>query len=216
MSQKTTVHVQERSEDLDLLKQNHYNILVAKSVSAPGGSPNFNVVFKSASIAPNMAISWKARYGLNWSTGIPNPGAAVQYGGKWHECKVGESYDLSSVGQWEKNNNNANQNPLSLNVGKNNYDTGVHIIVGMYNEDNKVWQAIFVASDKLFKNGFASYQPRDNIRVWFAEGVMAQTMIVAQSTAVQEHEMKEKSDYYFRYLAHEGAWQTSEKPFPEK
>ncbi|OAA46745.1 hypothetical protein BBO_03300 [Beauveria brongniartii RCEF 3172] len=205
MSKKTTVHVQERGEDLELLKQNNYNILVAKSVSAPGGSPRYNVVFKSASLAPNMAISWKSRYGLNWTTKIPNPGAAVQYGGKWHECNIGESYNLSNIGQWEKNNtNDANSNKDSLNVAKNNYDRGVHIIVGMYNEENDIWQAIFIASDQLFKNGSASFQPRDDIRVWFAEGMMAQTMIVAQSTSVQEHKMKENSDYYFRYLAHDG------------
>ncbi|KAG8412774.1 hypothetical protein J3458_013213 [Metarhizium acridum] len=138
----TTLTVQEGANDLAFLSKNHYNLQVAKAVSAPGGKPVFNVVYKSTSLAPNMEVSWTPEYGLNWTTQMADPGAKVIYTGNWQACKLGESYNLTSVGEWVINNNDPNKDANSVNVGSNGYPQAVNIVVGIWNQDTQSWQAV--------------------------------------------------------------------------
>ncbi|GAB1311889.1 hypothetical protein MFIFM68171_02099 [Madurella fahalii] len=103
-----TVTVQEHSNDLNILLNNQYQLQVAKSVSSPKGDPIFKVVYTSNMLAPNMNISWKVQYGLNWATKVPAPGAKVEYSGVWQACGAGQSYNLNSVGEWVVNDNDPN------------------------------------------------------------------------------------------------------------
>ncbi|EFY88804.1 hypothetical protein MAC_05239 [Metarhizium acridum CQMa 102] len=139
----TTLTVQEGASDLAFLSKNHYNLQVAKAVSAPGGKPMFNVVYKSTSLAPNMEVSWTPEYGLNWTTQMADPGAKVIYTGNWQACKLGESYNLTNVGEWVINNKDPNKDANSVNVGSNGYPQAVNIVVGIWNQDTQSWQASY-------------------------------------------------------------------------
>ena len=78
-----TVNVQEEASSIETLSKDKYNLQVAKSVSSPNASPSFNVVYSSASLGPNMSVSWTVQYGLNWTTNIPAPAAQVTYSEVW-------------------------------------------------------------------------------------------------------------------------------------
>ncbi|KAM3436722.1 hypothetical protein NHJ13734_004964 [Beauveria thailandica] len=208
-----TIVVQEGTEDLDFLSQNHYNLQVAKGVSAPGGEPKFNVVYDSEILGPNMTVEWTPKYGINWTTKIPNPGVHVTYTGRWQPCDLGDSYDLTDTGGWIINNNDPHRDESSVNVGKNGYATAVHVIVGILNEGTGAWQAFFVSPDKLPPKGYGQYQPRDNIKLWYGEGLITETMISTQSTEVEDFDMTNVPLQYFRYIPANGDWLHSPKPF---
>lgn len=138
----TSLTIQESQADLEFLSKNNYNLQVAKAVSAPGGKPTFNVVYKSKSLAPNMTVSWSPTYGLNWATEIADPGAQVVYAGNWQACELGQSYDLTSVGEWVINNKDPNKDANSVNVGNNGYPQAVNIVVGILNPETQTWEAV--------------------------------------------------------------------------
>ncbi|KFG85441.1 hypothetical protein MANI_114830 [Metarhizium anisopliae] len=96
----TTLVIQESSADLKWLTHNHYSLQVAKSVSYPGDQPQFNVVYRSHKLAPHMTVSWTPQYGLNWTTQMPARGAQVVNSGNWQPCDLGQSYNLTSDGEW--------------------------------------------------------------------------------------------------------------------
>ncbi|KAM3462439.1 hypothetical protein MY5147_009826 [Beauveria neobassiana] len=196
----TTLIIQEGTQDLKDLAKNHYNLQVAKAVSAPGGTARFNVVYASKSLAPNMSVEWGANYGINWTTEVPNPGATVTYTGRWQACKLGESYDLTETGGWEINNNDPHKDNSSVNVGKNGYTKPIHVIM-------------FVSPDSLPHSGYGQYQPRDVVQLWFGEGIITETMISTQSTAVQDFDMTRIPKQYFWYSYGTGSWQHSSHPF---
>lgn len=100
----TTLVIQESSADLKWLTHNHYSLQVAKSVSYPGDQPQFNVVYRSHKLAPHMTVSWTPQYGLNWTTQMPARGAQVVNSGNWQPCDLGQSYNLTSDGEWVINN----------------------------------------------------------------------------------------------------------------
>ncbi|KAM3479656.1 hypothetical protein MY8738_005356, partial [Beauveria namnaoensis] len=193
----TTLIIQEGTEDLKSLANNHYNLQVAKAVSAPGGSAQFNVVYASKSLAPNMTVEWGTNYGLNWTTEIPNPGAKVTYAGRWQACQLGESYDLTETGGWEINNDDPHKDKYSVNVGKNDYSQPIHVIVGIRDEQTGSWQAMFVSPDSLPHGGYGEYQPRDAVQLWYGEGIITETMISTQSTAVENFDMTKIPKQYF-------------------
>lgn len=136
--------VQEHEGDLLVLSQSQYQLQVAKSVSSPRGTPQFNVVFASRALAPEMSISWTAQYGLNWTTSVPAQGATVVYSGNWQACSAGQSYDLDSIGEWVVNDNNPYADANSLNIGSNGYSMPVNVVVGVEDPSTGQWQPVCV------------------------------------------------------------------------
>ena len=137
-----TVNVQEGKPSLETLSTDGYNLQVAKSVSSPNASPIFNVVYSSASLGPNMSVSWTVQYGLNWTQNVPDPGAKVTYSGAWQACSIGQSYNLDPAGEWVVNDKDPNANPNSLNVGSNGYSGPVNIVVGVQNPETQDWATV--------------------------------------------------------------------------
>lgn len=138
----TTIVIEEGTEDRKFLHENHYSVQVSKGVSSPGGEVKFNVVYHSKKLSPSMTISWVPKYGLNWTSDMPNKGSKVTYTGRWQPCELGQSYNLTDTGGWEINNADPNKDPLAVNVGKNGYSESVNIVVGILNEDTGAWQAV--------------------------------------------------------------------------
>ncbi|KID84364.1 hypothetical protein MGU_08450 [Metarhizium guizhouense ARSEF 977] len=209
----TSLTIQESPADLEFLSKNNYNLQVAKAVSAPGGKPTFNVVYKSKSLAPNMTVSWSPTYGLNWATEVADPGAQVVYAGNWQACELGQSYDLTSVGEWVINNKDPNKDANSVNVGNNGYPQAVNIVVGILNPETQSWEAIFVSQDQLPPQGFGEYQPRDVVQLWYEEGILTETMMSKQSTTVETFDMTKIPLEFFWYSTATGAWENSSTPF---
>ncbi|RYP89693.1 hypothetical protein DL770_004181 [Monosporascus sp. CRB-9-2] len=207
------ITVQERSDDLQSLNRNHYSLQVAKSASAPGGSPVFNIVYMSKHLAPNMSVSWKEQYGLNWSETVPDPGAEVVYSGNWQTCNSGQSYDLDANGEWVFNGNNPHANAASLNVGVNNY-RAVHVIVGIQDSSTKTWMPIYIDGDELLKGGFGKYEPRESVQIWYQENNRTSTMITDQELPVQLFDMTGIDKHYFRYSTETGTWSDQPTPYP--
>ena len=138
----TTV-TQESTQDLKTLKDNKYNLQVAKSVAASDGkTPIFNVVYTSQNLAPSMTVKWTTLYGLNWTSQVPNLGAQVTYNGKWQSCDLGQSFDLDEYGLWQANQNNPNAKRDYLNVGSNGYATPVNIVVGVQDPRSGDWTPV--------------------------------------------------------------------------
>ncbi|KAF5122599.1 hypothetical protein E5D57_013085 [Metarhizium anisopliae] len=214
MAMTTTLTIQENADDLQFLAGSHYNLQVAKAVSSPGGKPTFNVVYKSKSLAPNISVSWSPTYGLNWSRKMANPGAKVLYAGNWQACDLGQSYDLTKVGEWVINNNDTNRDPNSVNVGNNGYPEAVNIVVGILNPETQKWEAIFVSEDQLPPQGFGEYQPREEVALWYQEEIRTETMMSYQSTKVEKFDMTGKALQYFWYRAVSGKWENSPNSFP--
>ncbi|ATY59694.1 hypothetical protein A9K55_003443 [Cordyceps militaris] len=144
---------------------------------------------------------------------MPNKGAKVTYTGKWQPCDIGKSYNLTATGGWQINNDDPNRHLDCLNVGLNGYSESVNIVVGILNEDTGAWQAFFVNPDKLPPNGFAQYKPRDNIQIWFAEGIVTETIISTQSTKVENFDMTGIPLQYFWFDTETGSWLNQDKTF---
>ncbi|OJZ79686.1 hypothetical protein ASPFODRAFT_54811 [Aspergillus luchuensis CBS 106.47] len=209
MATKTLV-VQEYKNDRDRLSPNHYNLQVAKSVASSNGDPQFNVVYSSQILGPNMTISWTPKYGLNWTQNIPNQSAKVTYSGEWQDCALGDTYDLDSTGSWVKINGYKDADPEALNISKNGYGLDVNVIVGIYDPASSKW--IFVNPDQLLTGARGKYKPLDNVRLWFEEGIREETMLSSQSTMEHKDDMS-KSLRYFHYDTEGRKWESQDSPF---
>ncbi|KAJ5678615.1 hypothetical protein N7462_006859 [Penicillium macrosclerotiorum] len=181
-----TAITQEEGADLATLSTNHYNLQVAKSVSTPGGSPTYNVVYRSSFLAYNMSVAWTTTYGINWTIEIPTQGAQITYAGRWQSCALGQSYDLDQKGEWVANQKNPYEHKDSVNVGGNHYPIPVHIIVGVQDPATLKWTP--------------------SVRLWFEEGTKTATMISTQGTEPQEFDMTSTPLFYFSYATTEGKW----------
>ena len=63
-------------------------------------------------------------------------------------------------------------------------------------------------------NGNGQYQPRESVKLWFAEGQLSATMISKQGTISVEQDLSDNHDYYFHYKASSGTWDSQTEPFP--
>ncbi|KPA37221.1 splicing factor 3b [Fusarium langsethiae] len=190
-----TATAQQGGDDLRMLFEQRYNLQVAKSVAGPDGSPHFNVVYQSRSLAPTMSVSWTLEYGLNWTADPPNSGARVRYWGYWQPCDLGASYDLDEAGWWVPNQNNPNTQPNALNVGRNGYQTPVHIIVGVQ-DANGSWQPIWT------------------VQIWYEEDDKTATIIGSQKTPSLTFTYTDTTSECFMYDTQTGVWRTPQSsPF---
>lgn len=214
MSITYNVIVQEYQEDLVILNGNKYLLQVAKSISSPGGTAGFNVVYQSQILGPNMSVSWSESYALNWSTQIAAPGSEVVYSGSWKPCAIGASFDLDSNGFFQPNPNNPNADKNSLNVGKNNYAVAVNIIVGVQDPRNPgKFTPIWVDPSKLIVGAHGEFTPRETVQVWYSAGEQTATMISNKATGYDQVELI-KPKWWFHYIAATGIWQNQDAPFP--
>ncbi|KKP03701.1 hypothetical protein THAR02_04217 [Trichoderma harzianum] len=214
MAAAYTAIIQETDEDLEDLHRKTYSLQVAKSVSAPGAAPSYNVVYESSYLANNMSVGWSTIYGLNWLSNMPAPGDLVWHNGIWQRCELGQSFDLNEAGEWVPNQSDPNSDPNSLNVGSNGYQTDVHIIVGVQDPDTKEWKIIWVGEDALIRKAHGEYQPHESIHLWYQEGDLTSTMITNHGTEFQDFDMTMNPTYYFSYSTTDTDWLTPQaQPF---
>lgn len=131
MSVNYAAIVQEDHQSLQLLASNHYSLQIAKAVSTPGGKATFNLVYKSSSPNANLSIPWTSSYALNWTTEVAAPGTPVTCSGSWQSCNLGQSYDIDASGEWVASRDSSSSDAQSLNIGVNNYQQLVHVIIGV-------------------------------------------------------------------------------------
>ncbi|KAK0659198.1 hypothetical protein QBC41DRAFT_384611 [Cercophora samala] len=206
MTTRYTVQVEETDSDIKALHSNAYLLQIAKAVSS-GGKPEFNVVYASKLLAPNMNVQWSTIYGLNWATEIPAQGATVSYSGKWKQCNLGDSYTLTQDGVWAVAQENANAKDSALNVASNDYAVAVHVLVGVQDPNTKAWTPIWVGKNKLLKGSHGEYEPIETVNIWYQQGDQTATMISNQATSVQAYDMPQHP-VYFSYDATKGKWRT--------
>ncbi|KAM3426031.1 hypothetical protein NHJ13734_009715 [Beauveria thailandica] len=196
MTSTYTVNVNQTSKDRRILNANKYNLQIAKSASHPGGSPKFNIVYKSTHLAPEMDVSWTETYGLNWTQ------------------KLGDSYDLNSNGDWQSNSNNPNAHQNALNVGSNGYGSPINILVGIQDPNSRQWTAIYIEESQLLPKGHGEFQPRESVELWYQERELTETMISGQSTEVKKYDMAPTPTRWFWYNTGNGKWYDQDHPFP--
>ncbi|KAM3458393.1 hypothetical protein MY3296_000599 [Beauveria thailandica] len=195
MTSTYTVNVNQTSKDRRILNANKYNLQIAKSASHPGGSPKFNIVYKSTHLAPEMDVSWTETYGLNWTQKVPAPGARVTYNGNWQECQLGDSNDLNSN-------------------GSNGYGSPINILVGIQDPNSQQWTAIYIEESQLLPKGHGEFQPRESVELWYQERELTETMISGQSTEVKKYDMAPTPTRWFWYNTGNGKWYDQDHPFP--
>ncbi|KAF4446967.1 splicing factor 3b [Fusarium austroafricanum] len=183
-----TATINESKSDLELLRKNNYQFLIAKSVSKPGGKPTFNI--STGSIGR-----------------IPEAGKEIRYSGTWQTCKLGQSYDLGINGIWAINDNNPFADSKSLNVGKNGYKDPVYIVVGVQDSDTKTWSPIWINHDALLRMAHGEYQPHERVKLWFEQDRQSENIAPRQGTPTLEVEMSPQTPtYHFSYDAIKGDW----------
>ncbi|KAI0134304.1 hypothetical protein BJ170DRAFT_679209 [Xylariales sp. AK1849] len=170
--------VHERRTDLEVLSRNGYKLQVAMGV-LKDGRLDFNLIWQSKPLAPNIQVQWKPVYGLNWTTNVSGQGAALMLEGDWTQCNTEQAFDLDRAGEW--NPSTSSPAPGSLTVGANQYSTsdvnnGVHIVVGIQGSGGQ-FQPIFVDPAVLSKGMGASYQPQQKVKWWFQQGGQTSSMV---------------------------------------
>ncbi|KAK0743966.1 hypothetical protein B0T18DRAFT_293130, partial [Schizothecium vesticola] len=165
-----TLYWYEAEADARLIKQNGWNLQVAKSVAAGNAAPTYNLVWQSQALAPVTEISWTDEYALGWTAVVPSDGVRVSVMGRWQKCNKGESYDINPLGYWEPSSDTRSATPGWLNVGRVNYQypnvLGIHIIVGVKNARTGFFEPVFVDRSALPEGSSAQYQPQETLTWW--------------------------------------------------
>jgi hypothetical protein len=220
-----TIQVYEHELDATKLSQNKWNFQIAKSVDKGNGDNNPNVVWQSKNIAPNIFISWKDVYALNWTARIPPAGVSIAISGAWQACNPGDSYDLDNTGYWipSKKPYESSYDKDFINVGKIDYTypsvDGIHIVIGLQssttsNKEN--FDIIYVDPISLTPHSSAKYQPQELVRWWYQADSRSSTMINHAITNYSEVDFSAPAphtgNYYYSTTFHyeSGDWVTSE------
>ncbi|KAK0708859.1 hypothetical protein B0T21DRAFT_428120 [Apiosordaria backusii] len=171
MADVRTLHWYESAADNQSIAANGWRFQVAKSVATANAAPTFNVVWQSQGVAPATDISWKVQYALNWTAAVPANGVKVSVGGTWQRCNKGETYDLNEQGYWVPSASPAGPDGAGwLNIGSINYSypgvLGIHIIVGVMNNETGRYEPIFIDQSVLPEGSSAKYQPLETVSWW--------------------------------------------------
>lgn len=129
------IHVHEDRNDLETLLAQKHRLKVAMSVQAnnTGVNPsNFNVVYQSVPLSPNMHLCWTGQYALNWISHIPADRTRLEnLNGNWQPWRPGESYSLHKTGCWDKASPTRGLRIHdTIEVSGNDYGS-VHVVVGL-------------------------------------------------------------------------------------
>ncbi|KAF5011449.1 hypothetical protein FDECE_2438 [Fusarium decemcellulare] len=197
--------IQEDNASLQLLSQNYYELQIAKGVSAHGRE-SYNVVYSSKQLGPSISVSWNTSYALNWTMEQPSPGMRVTLAGQWKQCDLGASYNLNGYGDWDSNHNDPNAKKNCLNVGSNDFQTAVHIIIGVQDSWSGDWTPIWLDMNSLQKHAHGQYEPIETVRLWYQEGGQTGTIISDEGMPSQEFNMTDSPQTYFSYDVSEGRW----------
>ncbi|KAH7371721.1 hypothetical protein BKA66DRAFT_443913 [Pyrenochaeta sp. MPI-SDFR-AT-0127] len=204
------LHVYESELDIQKLNDNKYNFHLAKSVVTEKGSGGTsNVIWQSLKTPPNADIKWVTEYALNWTAKLPDSGADVTIGGHWKPCKLGEVFDINENG---------------MKVGRNKYQypgeppKNIRIVVGQkITTDNgePKWQPIFVDPTELYIDGSATYQPQEQVKMWYETGLRTgQVYARAFETDnvidyTKPASSTNKYEWWTTYTTSNGAWTNS-------
>lgn len=135
-----TVIVQQSQDELKQLRDNNYDLAIAKSVAIDDDSAIFNTIFQSKSLSEEMSLSWQEVYGLNFSMEVPTKGTPVTLSGAWQPCSFGSGFIINEDGRWSANDNKSGMHAQYLNVL--NKFQGIYIVVGTLNPDSNQWQPV--------------------------------------------------------------------------
>ncbi|KAI5358240.1 hypothetical protein Slin15195_G065670 [Septoria linicola] len=199
-----TVHVQEFPDDLTVLTTNKYRLQVAKSVSTDSALPEYNVVYASHILAPDMTISWTEDYGLNWVQDMSKPGVNVTYGGQWIGGKLGDCFKLDSRGVYIKDNSSTGEKD-ALNVVSNDYAVPVHVIVGVKDPSKadpsnpEGWTPIYVSPKQILVKGNGHYTPKQGIQIWYETNDNTAKMISGHQSFKKDFDMTKTPEWWFHW-----------------
>ena len=163
----------ETVEDLQEMRANGWRLHVSRGVtSGTNPSTSYNVVWQSQNLAPVSTISWGDRYALAWTSDVPPDGISISIRSPWQPCAAGESYDLDQNGMWQLSSEPGR--PGWLSVGSVNFadfdSSGIHIVVGIWNEGEGEYEAIWVDPTATRLNMSARYCPQERMKWWLDAG----------------------------------------------
>ncbi|KZF24893.1 hypothetical protein L228DRAFT_243634 [Xylona heveae TC161] len=191
---------------------------VAKTV-ATEGSPDgeSNIIWRAQGFAPEMDVTWKTQYALNWTTNLQT-GAEVKLGGLWVAANKGEVWNVNNLGYLEKESDAGL--PGWLNIGNVDYDyggVGIHIVVGLVSDD-KNFEKVFVDPVSLFKNSNARYQPLEKAQWWFEGEDKTGQVYSSTMTSIGEVDLTNPAPatgnyaWWTTYLTGDGTWYNYQQP----
>lgn len=169
------LHWFESRDDAVNIRNNGWNLQLAKAVKSGSAAATYNMIWKSRALAPDTSISWKVQYGLNWTAQVPNDGVSISIGGEWQACNKGQSFDVDSLGYWTPSTNPVPADRAGwLNVGNIEYSypgvLGIHIVVGVLNAVSGDFEPIFVDKATLPPGSSGWYQPQETVSWWLESG----------------------------------------------
>ncbi|KAK4680491.1 hypothetical protein QC764_214135 [Podospora pseudoanserina] len=227
MADIRTLHWYESAADNQAITANGWRFQVAKSVATGNGAPIYNVVWQSQGVAPVTDISWKAQYALNWTAALISPGVKVNVGGRWQRCNKGETYDLNPQGYWVPSATPAGPDGAGwLNIGNIDYAyphvLGIHIIVGVLNNQTGRYEPIFVDQATLPQGSSAKYQPQESVS-WWLEGsdLTGQVFSDTKSNATTfdftnpSNPLTDSYEWSTSYIMRQGQWVIAAGPVPQ-
>ncbi|GAC93595.1 splicing factor 3b [Pseudozyma hubeiensis SY62] len=174
---RTIVVSEDQKQFTDLgIKQ----LCFGQKVIGADGKPKVNLIWRSDHKAPTMAISWRVKYGLNWTKTEPTVGLVVTEGGHWKDCHLGSNYNLNKDGYFDIAPGGT---PNEISILDNAHEP-VYPILGLWDEKSKQYRPAYVDPTTLDTHGNAQYQPQSENETWFAARVQTSEMISSTGTAV--------------------------------
>ncbi|CAD6917029.1 unnamed protein product [Tilletia controversa] len=122
----------------EMTKLGAYNLVVGQEFKDARGVSRSNVIWKSWTLGPKITIQWNVKYALQWTETLPA-----------NRAKKGTG------------------TPGSISITNNAYSMGVHVIVGLFDEDTQAYAPAFIDPNELLRNGSGTYTPTEITRFWY-------------------------------------------------
>ncbi|KAE8221107.1 hypothetical protein CF319_g5484 [Tilletia indica] len=150
-----------------MTKLGAYNLVVGQEFKDAQGVSRSNVIWKSWTLGPKITIQWNVKYALQWTETLPANRAKVTYSGDdWVSININDpvGYELDNQGFFVQKGTGT---PGSISVTNNAYSIGVHVIVGLFDEDTQAYAPAFIDPNELLRNGSGTYTPTEITRFWY-------------------------------------------------
>ncbi|KAF0319044.1 hypothetical protein GQ607_013725 [Colletotrichum asianum] len=213
------IHVHEDRNDLETLLAQKHRLKVAMSVQAITGAhpSNFNVVYQSVPLSPNMHLCWTGQYAINWISHIPADGTRLEnFNGNWQPWRIGKSYSLHRTGYWDKASPTRGLRiHNTIEVSGNDYGS-VHVVVGLQRSEpsgKTTWVPIFIDESELAKGGGRRYELDHRVKMWFGTEDSDSTKVSRAELASTSPSVTEalvmRSEVWTRYNTLRRKWETA-------
>lgn len=156
----------ETPRDLAVLSEMRFSFNLSFEVKSSHSSSQHNVVFRSQRPeAQSGPIRWQSKYALSFTQTLPPLDSIVYLATPWQACARGDLHELGTAGFFSKNASLSAKIDDTLCVC-NKYPIAVHFVVGMYSDDTKQYEPIFVSPLRVEPGQLATYRPTGRALWW--------------------------------------------------